>query len=91
MEPCKLKKKTKTSLPTLISHDGTEALSDADKAAVLNQFFCSVFTKESLHNIPEFPPWEFADKIDKTHITPELVHNKLKSLNPNKSSDPDEL
>jgi len=53
------KTKTKTSLPTLISHDGTEASSDADKATVLNQFFCSVFTKESLHNIPEFPPQEF--------------------------------
>jgi len=39
---------TKTSLPTLFSQDSTEASSDADKAAVLNQFFCSVFTKESL-------------------------------------------
>jgi len=75
------KTKTKTSLSTLISHDSTEALSDADKVEVLNQFFCcSVFTKESLHNIPEFPPREFANEIDKVHITPELVHNKLKSL-----------
>jgi len=32
------KTKTKTSLPTLISHNSTEASSDADKAAVLNQF-----------------------------------------------------
>ena len=40
------KTKTETSLSTLISHDGTEASSDADKAAVLNQFFCSVFTTE---------------------------------------------
>jgi len=46
--------------------------------------FSGVFTKESLHNIPEFPPREFANEIDKVHITPELVHNKLKSS-------PDEL
>jgi len=75
----------------LISHNGTKASSDADKAAVLNQFFCSVFTKKSLRNIPEFPPREFANETDKVYVTPELVRNKLKFFNPSKSSVPDEL
>jgi len=55
------------------------------------QFLISFSVVFSLQNIPEFPPQEFANEIDEVHITPELVHNKLKSLNPSKSSGPDEL
>ena len=69
------KTKIKTSIPTLINHDGTEVSSDADEAEACNQHFCSVFTKETLHNTPEFPPWDFINTIDKVNITSELVNN----------------
>ena len=71
----------------MINHDGTEASSAADvyKVVAFNQHF---LTKETLHNIPEFPPQDFIDTTDKVNLTPELVHNEL---SPCKSPGPDKL
>ena len=46
----KSKTKVRYSIPTLKSLDNNEAITDNEKAAMLNSFFSSVFTKEDLNN-----------------------------------------
>ena len=49
--------KMKTGLPvdTLRTSDNGEAVSNLDKANVLNEYFSSVFTQEDLRNMPSLP------------------------------------
>ena len=75
----------------LISESGTTAVSDEDKANVLNQFFSSVYTREEKHNLPDR---EEASRSSGTTIidiciTPQAVENKLKDLNVCKAQGPD--
>ena len=44
--------KTNTDISPLLRKDGQMAVSDADKADVLNTFFSSVFRRENATNIP---------------------------------------
>ena len=44
--------KTNTVISPLLRKDGQMAVSDADKADVLNTFFSSVLTRENTTNIP---------------------------------------
>ena len=61
---------------------------DAEKADTLLNFFCSVFTKEGLENLPEFT--KTTDEIlPELIITEEMVMKKLKNLKVNKSPGPD--
>ena len=46
------KMKTNTVISPLLRKDGQMAVSDADKADVLNTFFSSVLTRENTTNIP---------------------------------------
>ena len=44
--------KTRQTIPTLIKSDGSNAITDEEKAEALNCFFTSVFTNEDLSSIP---------------------------------------
>ena len=46
------KMKTNTVISPLLRKDGQMAVSDADKADVLNTFFSCVLTRENTTNIP---------------------------------------
>jgi hypothetical protein len=48
------KLKTKEGIADLEDGKGSTATSDEDKANVLNDFFCSVFMKEGLEDLPDF-------------------------------------
>ena len=63
---------------------------DKKKADLLHDQFSSVFTKEPLHNIPSFS-MRSQTKIRTIEIPVEEVEKKLRSLNTNKSSGPDEI
>ena len=65
MQTLKLRS-NKVSIPTLAdeSLDGMEAMSDEDKAEILNKFFTSTFTRESLDDIPEFQDQGFSTILD---------------------------
>ena len=62
---------------------------DADKAEILQDQFCSVFTREPDDDIPEFAPR--TNKQIEIEITPAMVRKEIISLNVNKSIGPDEI
>ena len=74
----------------LLSHAGCDVASDADKASVFNQYFCSVFTKEhtsDLHQLKsEVSPTSIIDSVT---ITADDVLSELCSLDITKSCCPD--
>ena len=82
--------KTRNSIPPLKKRDGTEAISDKEKAEPLNSFFISTFTDERLNDLPSnlgTPSLE--NLLDSFEITPEIVLENLNALNPGKSPGPD--
>ena len=83
------KTKTKDGIGDLDEEDGSQASTSEAKARVLNSFFCSVFTKESLDNPPQFPERDFVEALMDIVITPEAVQKKLAGLKVNKSPGPD--
>ena len=83
------KMKTCSTVADIKRPDGTMTETDVDKAEILNSYFTSVFTQESLENIPTF---------ERTlHNTEELTdfmitHEKVeKILNTTKPPGPDGL
>ena len=89
------RKKLKTKVgvaPLLADLKNQESLvfDDKGKADLLQDQFSSVFTKESLHDIPSFCPRSHI-KLGTIVIQVEDVVKKLKGLNTNKSSGPDEI
>ena len=69
------------------------AVSEAEKADVLNNFFVSVFTHENTDNMPHIEMGERANNITlaDVQVTPKAVQDKLNKLNPNKAQGPDQV
>ena len=85
----KSKLKTKSRIPTLTKSDGTKALSSQEKAEALNDFFGSVYQEESDTDVPPVTKNYSNEPLSTIQITDEMVINKLKSLDPGKSTGPD--
>ena len=83
------KLKTRSRLSDLLSTDGELITSDKGKANEMNNFFTSVFTRENITSMPEFPDQEYNSPLTDITITPEEVKKMLDNLNPNKSPGPD--
>ena len=81
------KLKTRSRLSDLLSTDGELITSDKGKANEMNNFFTSVFTRENITSMPEFP--EYSSPLTDITITPEEVKKMLDNLNPNKLPGPD--
>ena len=84
--------KTKSGISPLLRNPKDKSslhFTDEDKADILQNQFCSVFTKEPEGDLPEFQPRTDA-KVE-LDLTLEMVKKELKSLNPNKSLGPDEI
>lgn len=63
---------------------------DYDKANILQQQFCSVFTREPDGDLPEFEQ-RTDTAIDDLHVTKELIIKQINKLQANKSFGPDEI
>ena len=72
--------KNRSALADLESLDGTMTETDVDKAEVLNTFFTSVFTLDSLENIPTFDNRLHNTELTDFLITNEEVEKILKTL-----------
>ena len=77
--------KTKPGIPALNKADGTKEKTAKEKAGALNKFFISVFTLEDNVNMPKPKESNVAETLSTINITPEMVREKLRNLNPDKS------
>ena len=68
-----------------------EAVTDGDKVEMLNKFFTSTFTRESLDNIPEFQDRDFVTSLGGMSIDASIVKETLCDLNSSKATGPGEL
>lgn len=74
-----------------IEHNNVTLSNSLVKANILNNFFSSIFTQESTLHIPKLHPSQHTPAIRQITITSLGVQKLLSSLNPNKSSGPDNI
>ena len=82
--------KVKPGVSTLEREDGTVIEKDADIAEALNDYFCSVFTRENLDSIPSLPPRISGISLTDIQMTSQEVLQQLLRLKPHKSAGPDQ-
>ena len=82
--------KNKERIPSL-TRNGEKCITPKEKAEALNNFFVSVFTKEDIEHIPEISSYNVGEVLTTINITPDIVLEKLKGLNPNKTPGYDNL
>lgn len=87
------KTKVREGVSDLKDSSGEKVSDDKMKANILNDFFCSVFTKENLDNLPHLEPRLDSDipKLENIVFSRDDVLKKLKNLDPSKSCGPDGL
>ena len=88
-----MKKKTSNRVSVGPLKEGNELVTDNKKMAeMLNKWYCSVFTRENLQQIPEAEQLFTGDSpLNSVNFTPDSVLKKLKKLNPNSAPGPDGL
>ena len=87
------KLKTKAGVgPLLARADDKTSISfdDKEKANILQNQFCSVFTQEPKGILPSFPK-RTNEIINKVIVTEDLVRHQILTMNLNKSCGPDEV
>ena len=76
----------------VLGHWKTILADDENMAEILNDFFCSVFTREDVSVIPEAEQrYHGADPLVNVHITATKVQIKLEKLKPSSAPGPDKL
>ena len=88
------KTRSNTKIGPLLDENNDLVQDNKSLADLLNRYFCSVFTKENLSNIPEAEQifqGNSEDKLSNIVITEQMVLEKLNNLNVNKSLGPDEI
>ena len=83
--------KTRSTIENLIDVDGTIASQDADKARVLNGFFCSVFSADNTGDTPDLTIDGDVPQLEVVAFRADLVEQKLAMLRPFSSPGPDGL
>ena len=89
-----VKQKTKVSskIADLIDPStGNKTQCTEEQVDVLNTFFSSVFTDENLAEIPSVEPRINTGTLENIEITEDKVNKRLKNINPNKATGPDNL
>ena len=83
--------KITNNIGALKKSDGTLAVSNQEKADILNAFFASVFTREDTTNLPKLEEGTYSRgiTISDIRVTPKSIRDKLINLNPNKAQGPD--
>ena len=86
----KSKLNTNHGIPDLVNDNKEKVSTDSEKADLLNSFFCSVFTKENVDEVPELPRRvPFESSLNSVDITKEKVQKLLSNLDANKSTGAD--
>ena len=69
--------------------EGVMHSDDSAKSEILNEFFCSVFTREDTTFIPELETKHHGPKLQNIDITDECVMKHIRNLKASKSAGPD--
>ena len=80
---------THSTINGLIDSDGNTVHSDTSKVQIFNNYFTSVFTNEDVSFLPTFNLDRVVPTLSDVVITPEMVLEKLKSIQAYKSPGPD--
>ena len=84
----KTKTSTRSSIPDLIAPKGETAANNQEKAEVLADQYCSVFTKGRGHT-DQLDPRTVQTELDEIHISREDVLKAIKHTKPDKAAGPD--
>ena len=83
----KSSQKMRSRIPNLKKEDKSLTETDEEIAEVLNKQYCSVFTDETLHNLPKFDLKELiTDTLSNIDVSVTEVEKLLKNLPPRKAS-----
>lgn len=85
----KTKLTVKSGVGDLKDDEGEVQAEDSAKADILNKFFCSVFTKENINNIPDLEDRSKGSELNDVQITEEIIAKHLQKLKISKSAGPD--
>ena len=89
-----MKKKTSNRVTVGPLKDSQQNLvtDSKDQANILNRWYCSVFTREDLENVPEaVDVYDGPDTLEEVVITSEKVKKKLLNLKPKSAPGPDKI
>lgn len=75
----------KPGVTKLKQPNGQLTTNDLEKANVLNDYFCSVFTKEDTTTLPSLVRSQIKTELGQLVIDPDQVRKKLAKMNPNKA------
>ena len=85
----KSKTTVRSGVSDLKDNKGAMHSDDSAKSEILNDFFCSVFTREDTTFIPELETKHHGPKLLNFDITDECVEKHIRSLKASKSAGPD--
>ena len=80
---------TREGVSDLSDNNGKQATTDREKADMLNEFFCSVFTKENLDSVPKCESKKLKTELSSINIDTNTVLKLLRTLDVSKSAGPD--
>ena len=83
--------KTRSGIGEIECEDGTLTSDSKIKAEIFNKFFCSVFTKEGLEDVPTLEERPFKEELSDMFVTQDKVQKLLLSLNVTKSPGEDQI
>ena len=87
-----IKTKTKDRTPVGPLKVNNATISDNKEITkVLNEYFCSVFTRENIDNFPTVDDLPFLYSLQRTVFTQKKVYDKLSKLKPSSAPGPDGL
>lgn len=78
-------------IPSIIDTEGNECPSDTDKANAFNEYFASVYTRESMISIPDMPNKPANISMNNITISEAMVEKQLSNLNISKAPGPDQI
>ena len=70
--------------------DGSLTTDDAEAATILNDYFCSVYTRENMSDFPSFTLQHLDSHLSSITVTYDEVFYQLSKLQSNKSEGPDQ-
>ena len=83
--------KSNAKVGSLVNNQGQQISTASEKAVVLNDFFCSVFTEEDATNLPTPDTSHEGARLDNIEVDPDTIAKKLREVRPDKAAGSDNM